>query len=187
MARRSVGEGVAGAYRGANFGHEHAALFRELQDFAERGLEVFLNVVAKGFEWRDVEYFGAVGQISGQGLRTSESMQIRKRRGSCRSRWGEISVVLPARICGQPCDAARWGYRSGGRTIPGRADEPTRGRSLQVGAARWSLRISNYITIPESLLSADRQVVLLSKRTRIARPSSSDREDGEEWRLDSWN
>jgi hypothetical protein len=63
-----VGEGVSGAHRGANFGHEHAALSRELQDFAERGLEVFLNVVAKGFERGDVEHFGAVGQVSGKSL-----------------------------------------------------------------------------------------------------------------------
>src|SRR6266481_3031478 len=60
-----VSEGVAGAYRGADFGHEQAALSRELEDFAERRLEVFLNVIAQGFERRDVEHFRAVGEVSG--------------------------------------------------------------------------------------------------------------------------
>ena len=55
-----VGKRVSSAHSGANFGHQHAALSGELQDFAQRNFQVFLNVVAERFERRDVENFCTV-------------------------------------------------------------------------------------------------------------------------------
>ena len=63
MARRSCIERVAGAHGGANLRHQEAALAGELQNFAERSFEIFLNVVAERLERRDVEDFGVVGQF----------------------------------------------------------------------------------------------------------------------------
>jgi len=42
-------EGVAGAYGGANLGHEEATLHSEALDFAEGNFEIGLDVVAEGF------------------------------------------------------------------------------------------------------------------------------------------
>src|ERR1700730_1299841 len=63
-----VHQGVAGADRGPNLGHEQAALARQLQNFAEWDLEVFLYVVAQRLERGDIQHFGAVAQIAGQRL-----------------------------------------------------------------------------------------------------------------------
>src|SRR6476646_6423607 len=59
---------VTGRDGSANLRHEQAALSRHLKNFAERGFEVLLNVVAEGLERRDVEDFCPVLQISGQRL-----------------------------------------------------------------------------------------------------------------------
>src|SRR5580704_8874950 len=58
-----VGERIARAHSCANFGHEDAAFSSELQNFAERNLQVFLNVVAKGLERRDIKHFSSVKQF----------------------------------------------------------------------------------------------------------------------------
>ena len=52
------GLGVAGADADANFGHVNAALLGQLADGGEWGLQVALDVVAEGFEGRDVEDAG---------------------------------------------------------------------------------------------------------------------------------
>ena len=57
---------VAGAHGGANFGHQEAAFGGELQDFAERSVEIFLNVVTERFQRRNVEDFGLVAQFTGE-------------------------------------------------------------------------------------------------------------------------
>ena len=48
--------------------HQQAALAGHLQNFAQRDFEILLNVVAKGFERRNVEDFGAVSEIAGERL-----------------------------------------------------------------------------------------------------------------------
>jgi hypothetical protein len=53
-----------------------------LQDFAERRFEIFLNVIAQGFERRDVEHFGAVGQVSREGFADKPVDADEKRRES---------------------------------------------------------------------------------------------------------
>ena len=53
---------VAGADGGANLRHQHAALGGQRQDFAQRAVEVLLDVVAQRLQRRDVEDFGAVVQ-----------------------------------------------------------------------------------------------------------------------------
>ena len=68
IARALVHQRVAGAHGGADLRHQQAALARHLQNFAERNFEVLLDVVAERLERRDVEYFGAVLQISGERL-----------------------------------------------------------------------------------------------------------------------
>src|SRR5260370_29466685 len=42
-----VSKSVAGAHRGAYLRHEHAALSRELKDFAKPRLQGFLNILAQ--------------------------------------------------------------------------------------------------------------------------------------------
>ena len=63
-----VHQRVAGAHGHADFRHQQAALAGLLQDFAERDLEIFLNVVAQRLERRDVEDFGCVCELAGQRL-----------------------------------------------------------------------------------------------------------------------
>ena len=60
-----VHQRVAGAHGGADLRHQVAALARQLQNFAERGVEIFLNVVAERFQRRDVKDFGLIQQIAG--------------------------------------------------------------------------------------------------------------------------
>src|ERR1700746_811770 len=59
-----VHERVAGADGGTNLGHQEAALSCKLQNFAERNLEVFLNVVAESFKRRNVKNFEPVSQLT---------------------------------------------------------------------------------------------------------------------------
>src|SRR5260370_37277115 len=61
-----VSKSVAGAHGGAYVRTGHAALPRELKDFAKRRLQVFLNIVAQRLERRDVKHFGAVRQVPGE-------------------------------------------------------------------------------------------------------------------------
>ena len=75
-----VHQSVAGAHGGANFRHQEAALARQLQDFAERHVEIFLNVVAERFERRDVKHFGLIQQIAGKRL-AHQAINARQKRG----------------------------------------------------------------------------------------------------------
>src|SRR6202030_2317114 len=50
-----VHQRVASAHGGANLGHQKTSFGGELQNFAERNFEIFLNVVAKGFYGRYVQ------------------------------------------------------------------------------------------------------------------------------------
>ncbi len=61
-------QGVAGANGGANLRHQVAAFTGQREDFAEWDLEVLLNVVAQRLQWRNIENFGRVAQISGECL-----------------------------------------------------------------------------------------------------------------------
>ena len=63
-----MGERVSGAHGGAYLRHQQAALARQLKDFPEGRFQIFLNVVAQGFQGRDVEDFGAVLQFASQGF-----------------------------------------------------------------------------------------------------------------------
>src|SRR5579862_6216596 len=74
-----VHERVAGAHRGANFRHQETAFGGELQNFAERNLEVFLNVVAESLERRNVKNFEAVSQLTCQRF-TDEPVNTREKR-----------------------------------------------------------------------------------------------------------
>ena len=59
---------VAGADRGANLRHQQPALARHRENFPQRHLKIFLNVVAQRLQRRNVEDFGAVRQIARQRL-----------------------------------------------------------------------------------------------------------------------
>ena len=63
-----VHQGVAGANRGAYLGHEQASLAGQLQNFAKRHVEIFLNVVTEGFERRDIQDLGLVLELAGKRL-----------------------------------------------------------------------------------------------------------------------
>src|SRR5215472_14903859 len=75
-----VRERVAGAHCSANLRHEHAALSRELQNFAQRTFQVLLNVVAESLEWRYVKNFGLIYQIAAQSLANQAIDADQKRR-----------------------------------------------------------------------------------------------------------
>ena len=62
------GKRVARAYRGSDLRQQNPALPRELHDFAERHLQVFLNVVAQRLQRRDIDDFGAVTEFTIQCL-----------------------------------------------------------------------------------------------------------------------
>ncbi len=55
-------QSVAGADGGADLRHQQAALARQRQDFAQRAVEILLDVVAQRLQRRDVEHFGRVAQ-----------------------------------------------------------------------------------------------------------------------------
>ena len=59
---------VARTHRGANLGHQQAAVAGHQQNFSKRDFEIFLDVVAEGFERGDVENFGAVAQFASERL-----------------------------------------------------------------------------------------------------------------------
>src|SRR5438046_212314 len=61
-------ERVTGADSGANLRHQQATLASYLENFAEWNFEVLLNVVAEGFERRNVQNFSAVLEFPGQSL-----------------------------------------------------------------------------------------------------------------------
>jgi hypothetical protein len=67
-----LGERVASTNGGANFGHQQPTLRRHLQDLAQRNLQIFLNVVAKRLQRRDVENFRAIGELPRQRLAHQE-------------------------------------------------------------------------------------------------------------------
>src|SRR5262249_30893951 len=56
-------ERVAGTNRGSNLGHQQATLSRHLQDFAERALQVLLDVVAQSLKRGNVENLGSIQKI----------------------------------------------------------------------------------------------------------------------------
>jgi hypothetical protein len=58
-----------------------------LQNFAQRDLKVLLNVVAEGFERRDVENLGAILEISSESL-AYQSINTSKERGERLARAG---------------------------------------------------------------------------------------------------
>src|SRR5262249_49408596 len=60
------GEAVAGAHSAADFGHQEAAFSGELEDFAQRAFQVFLDVVAECLERGYVDDFDAIFQLSGK-------------------------------------------------------------------------------------------------------------------------
>ena len=81
----------------------HTPFRRQGGNFGQRHFEVLVNVVAQRLERRDVDDLRLVGQVSGERLRTRGSMAVRKAARVFPEPVGaEISVVLPARICGQP-------------------------------------------------------------------------------------
>src|SRR5579862_7336022 len=47
-------QGIAGANRGTNFGHQQATLAGNRKNLTERNFKIFLNVVAQGLQWRNV-------------------------------------------------------------------------------------------------------------------------------------
>ena len=75
-----VRERVAGADRRANFRHQQPALPRQSEDLSQRHFKILLDVVAQRLQRRDVENFGAVRQISSQGL-AHQSVNTSEERG----------------------------------------------------------------------------------------------------------
>ena len=59
---------VSRAHHGTDGGHEVATLGGELLDLEQREVEIFLHVVAEGFEGRDVEELGVFAEVSGERL-----------------------------------------------------------------------------------------------------------------------
>src|SRR5258707_9888723 len=98
------------------------------------------------------------------------------RRGSCRSRWGQrLAWSCRREYAASLALVVRSGCRSGGRTNPGRAGEPTRAPLSQIVALQCSFaKIHLYNDSRISRFRRIGRLVLLSKRTRIARPSSLD-------------
>ena len=95
IARRSWSERVAGADRGADLGHQQAALARHLQDFAQRNFQVLLDVVAQAPSAgiRRELRCGPADRPS-SAFRTSRSMQARNAASVLPDPVGaEISVV----------------------------------------------------------------------------------------------
>src|SRR6202158_3429648 len=107
-------------------------------------------------------------------------------RESCLSRWGRRLEWFCRRGCAaSPVLGVQLECRSGGRTILGRAGEPTRGQVVQTVMRQWSLRV---MIINDCRISRFRRtgLVLKEKRNRIARPSSLDEGNGEEWPANFW-
>ena len=83
-----VHQRVAGAHANANFGHQQAALAGHLQNFAERSFQIFLDVVAKGLERRNVKDFGAIVERAAKGFAHQIGRCRRERPpASCQNRW----------------------------------------------------------------------------------------------------
>ncbi len=61
-----VHQGVAGTHADANFGHQQAAFGGFAKNFAQRDLEIFLDVVAEGLQRRDVQNFRLISQRTGK-------------------------------------------------------------------------------------------------------------------------
>ena len=115
-----VHQRVAGAHGGANLRHQQPALARQLQDFAERDFQIFLDVVAQRLQRRDVEHFGAVLRVR---RRAPCAPAGRCRPGTprafCPSRWARRSAWCGRPGCAaSPAPAARWACRTGPRTTP---------------------------------------------------------------------
>src|ERR1700738_2152534 len=103
------------------------------------------------------------------------------------SRWGQRSMWSCRRGCAaSPEPAAPLEYRNGPQTTPGRDGAPIRGQSIQVVVGQSSLRILNYKRLGSVPLLAEGRLVLRCKRNRIARPSSLDEANGEEWPANFW-
>src|SRR5208337_1683490 len=77
----------ASANRSANLGHQEAAFGRQRQDLSQWDLEVFLDVVAQRFQWRNVEDFGAIAQRAFQRL-AHEAVNADEKSGQCFARTG---------------------------------------------------------------------------------------------------
>ena len=63
-----VHEGVAGTDGGTDFRHEEAAFESQALNFAKGDFEVGFDVVAKGFQRRDVEDFGTIAEFTSESL-----------------------------------------------------------------------------------------------------------------------
>ncbi len=74
---------VSGAHRGADFRQRNSLRASQRSDAFERSFEVLANIVAQGFERRDVDHLGLVGQLAQAGL----AHQIVNRGEECRERF----------------------------------------------------------------------------------------------------
>ncbi len=121
---------VAGSNRGADLRHQQAALARHGKNLSQRDFQILLNVVAQRFKWGDVEDFGSVGQIAGEGF-SDQPIDAGQKCGQsfARIRWAQKLESCARRECAAiPVPAVQWACRTYARTTPPRADEPNSGR-----------------------------------------------------------
>ena len=66
---QALGRGrVAGADGGADRREQNSLFGGEIGDAGQRDVEILLNVVREGLQWRDVENLGVIAELAGAGL-----------------------------------------------------------------------------------------------------------------------
>ncbi len=82
-----VHQRIASANANADFGHQQPALGGSLKNFAERDLEILLDIVAQGLKRRDVKHFGGVLQFSSKSF-TNQPVDASEKGGQGLARAG---------------------------------------------------------------------------------------------------
>ena len=70
-------QGVTGADGGTDLRHQQAAFGGQRDDFAQRPVQVFLDIVAQRLQRGDIKHFDPIVQFPDSALRTRRSMQVR--------------------------------------------------------------------------------------------------------------
>ena len=124
-----VHQRVAGAHGRANFRHQISALPRKLQNFAQRRVQIFLNVVAECFQRRNVQALQSCLPVlrkllCAPGGRCTPEMprEFCPNPSARRSAWS-----FRPECAANPAPAARSACRICRRTTPKRAGAPIRG------------------------------------------------------------
>ncbi len=111
---------VAGADRSADLWHEQPALARHRENFAQRNLKIFLDVVAQRLQRRNIKHFRTVGKIARQCL-SHQTINAGKKCSQCLARpGGRGNQSRPSGENVRPAILLRLGRR------PETPDEPLR-------------------------------------------------------------